>query len=146
VVLVFLACVAYWTALLCRSLNSFSDNRKAAAMKAEFSLALDANTGLCVCPSHVNCYRHSVVPSAVTTTSIRYAWVLRYGAKYVQLHQGTARAALWNETDQHLEGTPVYDHAKPPDGQIRGGLQVMDHNTRWVATNPFPNGAAGSGH
>jgi hypothetical protein len=109
-------------------------------MTAEFSLALDANTGLCVCPSHVNCYRHSVVPSAVTTTSICYAWVLRYGAKYVQLHQGTARAALWNETDQHLEGTPV------PDGQIRGGLQVMDHNTRWVATNPFPNGAAGSGH
>ena len=71
-------------------------------MTAEFSLALDANTGLCVCPLHVNCFRHSVVPSAVTTTSIRYAWVLRYGAKYVQLHKGTARAALWNETDQHL--------------------------------------------
>jgi hypothetical protein len=57
VVLVFFICLAYWTAV-CRGLSRFSDNRKAAAMTAEFSLALDANTGLCVCPVHVNCFGH----------------------------------------------------------------------------------------
>ena len=49
VVLVFFACLAYWTALLCRSLNRFSDNRKAAAMTAEFSLALDVASTPLVC-------------------------------------------------------------------------------------------------
>jgi hypothetical protein len=40
----------------------------------------------------------------------------------------------------------LYGHAKPPDGQIRGELQVMESNTQWVTTNPFPGGAPGSGH